>query len=160
MTYILLFLLGLFLGQIKRRTLMREGKPYLVRTTLLKCPWFSLKIHKALMSDPAVPHDHPWNYYSLILWGGYYEEVVKEVVNPAYDLQSFTTKEPFLIEKWEKKWYRPGSLLIRIGDKLHRLIIPEGKYSISLILTTKKWRDWGFWDFYEGWVSHKQRKIY
>lgn len=146
MTYLLLFLLGLFIGNIKKKTLMREEKPYLIRITLFKCPYFSVKIHKALMSDPAIPHDHPWNYYSLILWGGYWEETTL----PNYEEGHYV----------QKIWYGPGKLLIRKGDKLHRLVIPEKKYSISLILTSKKWRDWGFWDFYEGWINHKQRKIY
>ncbi len=148
MTYILLFILGLFLGQIRKKTLMREGKPYLIRITLIKCSWFSIKIHKALMSDPAIPHDHPWNYLSIILWGGYYEETL---VQGAPYAETMYTRQ---------KWYGPGSILYRKGDKFHKLIIPEGKYSISLIFVGKKWRDWGFWDFYQGWVSHKQRKIY
>lgn len=142
MTYILLFLLGLFLGNIRKKTLLREGKPYLIRITLFKCSYFSVKIHKALISDPAIPHDHPWNYLSIILWGGYYEETILES------------------GAWKQKWYKPGSMLYRKGNKFHKLILPEGKYSVSLIFVGKKWREWGFWDFYEGWISHKQRKIY
>jgi len=152
MTNILLFTLGLFLGQIRKKTLMREGKPYLIRITLLKCPWFSVKIHKALISDPAIPHDHPWNYLSIILWGGYYEEA--QAINP---FKAFNS-EPSTI--WKQRWYGPGSFLYRKGDKFHKLIIPIGRPSISLIFVGKKWRDWGFYDFYKGWVSHKQTKIY
>lgn len=123
---LLFFILGLFIGGIRRRTLMREGKRYLIRTTLFSCPLFSLKIHKALMSDPATPHDHPWNYLSLILWGGYYEATLRENNGDA----------PGKFE--ERKWYGPGSLLYRRGDRFHKLIIPEGKYSVSLILTFRK----------------------
>jgi len=146
MTYILLFILGLFLGNIRRKVLMRKGKPYLIRITLFKCPWFSVKIHKALMSDPAIPHDHPWNYLSIILWGGYYEDTIEYIGEG--------------MSKYNQKWYGPGRFLYRKGDKLHKLILPEGQYSVSLIFVGKKWRDWGFWDFYKGWVSHKERKIY
>lgn len=152
MTHILLFILGLFLGNIRHKVLMREGKSYLVRITLFKCPYFSVKIHKALMSDPAIPHDHPWNYLSIILWGGYYEETIN--TKSVTSLTSGKTYEgPFC----KQIWYGPGSFLYRKGDKLHRLIIPEGSYSISLIFVGRKWREWGFWDFYEGWISHKKK---
>lgn len=143
MIYLLLFILGLFIGQIRTKTLMREEKPYLIRITLLKCRYFSLKIHKALMSDPATPHDHPWNYYSLILWGGYWEHTIL----PNWDTIGYQ----------QKIWYKPGNLLIRRGNQFHKLEIPKGEYCISLILTTKKWRDWGFYDFYKGWISHKEK---
>ncbi len=143
MNTILLILAGFILGRIKYNRIMRDGKLYLIRITLIKTKWFSLKIHKAVMSDPAVPHDHPWNYWSLILWGGYFEE--KTLPSPVHNLP------------WRAiSWYGPGRLLYRRGNKLHRLIIPDGKYSISLILTTKKWRDWGFYDTVKGWISHKE----
>lgn len=142
LTYILFLLIGFLLGRIKQTILYRGKKPYLIRTTLFSCPLFSIKIHKALMSDPGDLHDHPWNYLSIILWGGYYEETIatKSILlfvnnNPPIDL----TKNRQII-----KWYKPGSFLFRKGNIPHKLIIPEGKHSISLIFTTRKWRDWGF----------------
>ena len=109
------------------------------------------------MSDPAIPHDHPWNYLSIILWGGYFEETVK--ITHIYTLNDKSLKYdvPHPVPWHDEKWYGPGSILYRRGDKFHKLIIPEGKYSISLIFTGKKWREWGFWDFYKGWISHKQK---
>ena len=143
---ILFILLGFIIGRAKKTTLKREGKPYLVRITLFSCPWFSIKLHKALMSDPAIPHDHPWNYMSIILWGGYWEETLQQGIAAA--------ETSYII----KKWYGPGSILFRKGDKFHKLIIPEGKFSLSLIFTGRKWREWGFYDFYKGWRSHKEIK--
>mgnify|MGYP003448137758 CR=1 FL=1 len=35
--------------------------PYLVIYTLFTCKWFSIKIHKILISDPSDMHDHPWD---------------------------------------------------------------------------------------------------
>lgn len=99
--------------------------PYLIRYTLLSCKWFTIKIHKALISDPDEPHDHPWNYLSIILWGGYWEE---KVIRGCRHDNTYTIKQ----------WYKPLSILYRKGDKLHKLIIPEGKYCLSLIITFKK----------------------
>ena len=121
---------------------MREGKPYLIRITLFSCKYFTIKLHKTLMSDPADLHDHPWNYISLILWGGYFEETQR--VKPFKQINIRT-------------WYKPLSILVRSGDTPHRLILPENKYCITLIFTTRKWRDWGFIKN-NSWISHKETK--
>lgn len=153
---LLFLLLGILIGRIRKQIFKRtieidygfrgieKEVPYLIRWTLFKCPWFSLKLHKILISDPADPHDHPWNYTSLILWGGYWEK--NHFPNKL--------KRDYSNNKWYK-WYGPLSLLYRKGDKLHRLTIPSGKFCISLVLTTKPWRDWGFLKNNK-WVNHKE----
>lgn len=126
---------------ISKGSELKSKIPYLIRYTLLSCKFFTIKIHKALISDPNEPHDHPWNYLSIILRGGYYEQTTREVVDtPLFiDLSKDFTPMPTRVIK-EKTWYKPGSILYRKGDKLHKLIIPNGKYCISLIFTFKKWR--------------------
>lgn len=128
------WLLICLVANTKKRTIKRQGKNYLIRFTIIKTKSFSLKIHKALMSDPANLHDHPWNYISLILWGGYYEET----------------------KGGRRKWYRPLSLLIRNANNPHRLIIPHNRYCISLILTFKRKREWGFVDSEGKWQHNKE----
>ena len=34
---------------------------------------FNIFLHKFLKGDPDDVHDHPWNYVTVILKGGYYE---------------------------------------------------------------------------------------
>lgn len=121
--------------------------PYLIRYTLFTCKFFSIKIHKALISDPEEPHDHPWNYLSFILRGGYWEERKQAIPRESADQTD---------KYWNThlKWYKPGSILYRKGDQLHKLIIPENSYCISLIFTFKKWRKWGYlknnrWEQYQ-----------
>ena len=51
--------------------------PYLIRYYLflidrVKFP-FNLTLHKILVSDLDDLHDHPWDYFTIILKGGYYE---------------------------------------------------------------------------------------
>lgn len=122
---------------MKKTILKREGKPYLIRWTLLTTPWFTIKLHKLLMSDPVDLHDHPWSYMSVILWGGYNEVRVGAGT-------------------YSCKWFRPGSILLRKASSPHRLeLLPKTKFSLSLIITTGKYRDWGFMK--DGvMVSHKQ----
>lgn len=156
---ILILILILWVLTIKKTILNREGKPYLIRWTLLKCSLFSLKVHKILISDEAEPHDHPWNYVSIILWGGYCEvEIIRYNEVELFLGGNKSTKIVFIqdgnILAIAKTWYKPISILYRKGNKLHRLIIPEGKFCLSLVLTTKKYRKWGF--LKDGkWESHE-----
>lgn len=123
--------------RFRKKILMRKGQQYLIRYTLIDCPLFNLKIHKTLMSDPADFHDHPWNYVSIILWGGYTEEKL-------VDIQVVHYPHTHVINHTKSKWYWPGCILFRHGSRMHRLIIPENKYCITMIFTSKRWRNWGF----------------
>lgn len=115
------------LYQYRNRTI-----PYLKRYTLFTCKWFSIKLHHTLISDDAPLHDHPWDYVSIILAGGYWE-----------------------ITKGKEIWYGPGSVLKRKGSIPHRLEIPKGKTCWSLIFTSFKYRNWGLMDNHK-WTSHEK----
>ena len=70
-------------------------------------------------------HDHPWNYVSIILWGGYKESQWKD-------------------GKVTSKTYGPGSILIRKHNQFHKLE-PTGKKTITLFWKGKKKRDFINW---------------
>ena len=58
-----------------------DMKPYLERYYLFlkdrdTFP-FNIFLHKFIKSDPDDLHDHPWNYRTLILLGGYWEYTEK-----------------------------------------------------------------------------------
>lgn len=139
------------LTKIARKRVITRGDsvPYLIRYTLFTCGLFSIKLHKALISDDETLHDHPWSYISFILAGGYYEEtfVKKFPLDPNADIY-FEEKSARYIQQ---SWKGPGSILFRRANVAHRLIIPKGEYSISLIITFRKKREWGFHTD-EGWV--------
>ncbi len=148
------------IGSYKKTVLYRSlpernwaVNPYLIRYTLLSCKYFTIKIHKALMSDPDEPHDHPWNYISLILKGGYYEE--RTVIKERTILVGIGDTELRKEKIKSSKFYRPGSILYRRGDQLHRLILKMNKPSWSLILTFKKWRKWGYIDRSGEWKPYQ-----
>ena len=63
----------------RKRVIMdrTENEPYLERYYVLfkervTFP-YNVFLHKFLKSDPDEVHDHPWNYATLILKGGYWE---------------------------------------------------------------------------------------
>ncbi len=51
-------------------------EPYLLRWEW-NTRWFTVKLHKFLRSDLAPLHDHPWWFWSFILWGGYTEYLAR-----------------------------------------------------------------------------------
>lgn len=53
----------------------QEGELHFLRWRFFSCPWFRIYLHKICLPDyDEHQHTHPWNFISLILKGGYYEE--------------------------------------------------------------------------------------
>ncbi len=104
--------------------------PHLYRITLFRTPWFSVKLHKILRSDTdPYLHDHPWHWFSLMLWGAYREERPAGI-----------------------KVHRAGSIRIRLATSPHRLTLLT-PYVWTLFITTGRLRNWGF-HTPSGWVHH------
>jgi hypothetical protein len=104
----------------RRPYLHLEG--YMERFWILRTPWLSARIHRILRSDHDRDlHDHPWDYASVILRGGYFE-----------------------ITADGERWYGPGSIVFRRADHLHRLVLREGSSTTTLFVHRRKTRDWGF----------------
>lgn len=107
---------------------------YMRRRWVFVCPWFSVRIHHILRSDSdRALHDHPFNYGSLILRGGYWEHLADG----------------------SRTWYGPGSLRFAKAEQLHRLELPINTTTWSLFFIGKRRRDWGF-QTDDGWVDHKK----
>lgn len=92
------------------------------RWRLVKTPWFSICLHKLLESDSdAHLHSHPWNFASLILWGGYWEETPDGTV----------------------KLFYAGRLNIKEAHKYHRIALTRYP-TWTLVFTGKRKFDWGY----------------
>jgi len=123
-------------------------QPYLTRYDILGTRfsnrWPKLFLHRFHRSDwDEALHDHPWPFWSLILWSGYYE-VTSGIVEDVFG--------PGIAEK--KRWYRAGSLLRRPADWTHRVELAPGREgkTWSLVFAGKKSRSWGF-HCPNGWVG-------
>ena len=57
----------------RRRILGLNDQSYLDRWPLALTPWGRVYLHRFHAPDPACLHDHPWRFWSLVLWGGYWE---------------------------------------------------------------------------------------
>lgn len=112
---------------------LNPDRDYLQRYYLIGGPrhrWFTLCLHKILVSDDDGLHDHPFCYASFILDGSYVEH---------------TPKGSFL--------RRPGSFRFRSSRSFHRLEL-KSKCVWSLFFMGPRTRGWGFLTK-RGWVPHQ-----
>jgi hypothetical protein len=117
--------------------------PYLVRYTLFECKYFQVCLHVFFRSDHTEHHDHPWNFLSIVLWRGYYEETVEVVKWLGF---------------WERKIQKrvwPGMFLFRKATHRHRVVLANGKKAVTLVIMGKYRRTWGFFTK-DGWKAWKQ----
>lgn len=111
--------------------------PYLERWHICRNKFFNIYLHHVIRSDDdRALHDHPWWNVSIVLQGGYYEEV--PVIPGMYAYGWRHTK---------KTWRGVGSVIYRKALSIHRLIISPyaPKETWTLFITGPKIREWGFW---------------
>jgi hypothetical protein len=88
----------------------------------METPYGSLRLHHWLYGDdPRAFHDHGWDFWTLVLWGGYTD------VSP---------------EGQERM--TPGTLRFRPAEHRHTVDVDRGG-CWSLVLTGPHMRPWGFW---------------
>lgn len=95
------------------------GEPYMVRFTLAEIFGRELKLHIMLRSDnDREMHDHPWGFWSLVLSGGYDEEVPANQINP--------TELPCTTSISRDTWpiaREPGALNYRPPEWRHKVVL-------------------------------------
>lgn len=114
----------------------------------------TVRLHHTLMSDAGRDfHDHPWPFTSFILGGGYLEHrpgclcTIRDGVTDQLPLlQGKHGKWARLaVEFWTPcRWFGVGSVLKRTATEFHRLELPKGKTSWTLVFTGPYRRRWGF----------------
>ena len=94
---------------------------------------FNIFLHKFLKSDPDELHDHPWDFITIILRGGYWEH---------------TTKGKF--------WKKPFSIHYRKATDLHRIELDKKVNDVwTLFIPLRRKREWGF-KTDKGWVHNEK----
>lgn len=128
---------------------------YLVRYIVLKSRWMCIYIHRFLRSDSSDPHDHPWNFITYIVSGGYYEhfyDISKPQTNKNDVFVGY--KDVKYTAFWTKtiRYREPGSFAFRRATDIHRVVIPVkyevgevGQAPLSACIMFSRQRNWGFW---------------
>ena len=88
------------------------------RFQLLRTPWFNVYLHVIDAPEWHLHcHDHPWNFWAMVLWNGYVERTEEGEVRR-----------------------RPGSVFYRRAEYRHN--VRTDGWSWSLVVTSKKVRGW------------------
>jgi hypothetical protein len=107
-----------------------EGDPYLDRLRIIQTPWLSVYLHHIHRPDrDADPHDHPWDFISLVLSGSYTELLWRDKTCAS----SFRTRER---RRWSVGRTRRQAAHIITGI--------EGPLW-TLVITGRRRGEWGYW---------------
>lgn len=108
-------------------------------------PRFGIRIHRIMSSDDRAFHDHPWNYTTLILRGGY-TEVTPTGFQPHQIAlsENYDGSDPVTYTEHTAVRYDAGSLLRRKANSWHYLVLDPGTEAWTLFCTGRKRQTWGF----------------
>lgn len=127
--------------------------PYLTRYTLFECSRFQILLHIFHRSDADELHDHPWNFTTIPLWRGYYEETDVITLNETpSDVNDFEIERVRRIER-----IKPFRIYHRPAEQAHRVVLVPDKQgneqkAVTLVITGKRFRMWGFYTA-SGWMN-------
>ena len=131
-----------------------NNEPYLERyyVFLKDRDWFPFNVflHKFLKSDPDDVHDHPWNYSTLILKGGYWEWI------PQFNSLGKKIGEIAV-------WRGAGSFRSAKANSYHRIELDPSVECWTLFMPGRKRREWGFlvnnwWVWYEDYLTQRAKQ--
>lgn len=106
------------------------GYVYLRRLRIFQTPWFALYLHFIYEPDlDRDPHDHPCNFWALIIRGGYREQVFMNQENLYYND----------IHEWD--FWTLHKMPVNYAHQIKQLF---GK-TVTLCWFGKRQRQWGFW---------------
>jgi hypothetical protein len=165
---------GLLNRLLGRSDIHMRGSPYMERWQFVDRPSFGARVHHILRSDwDRALHDHPWDFTSVILTGGYYEhrpinlklctdDEVQALLDAGSTIHGCTGSKLMSV----RTWHGPGSILRRRAEDLHRIELKKELVATSsgmtpvdipawtFVMRGRERRDWGF-KLDDGWVSAK-----
>lgn len=125
-----------------------DGDLYLWRLYLIETPFGGIKLHRIIRPDhDRAMHDHPWDFLSIVLRGGYTEAVEPKGFVPS--------RHVVAVHPWRRiRWAS-----FHRAEDLHRIVkLERNRPAWTLVLSGRKRRAWGFvegpgapwerWDLY------------
>lgn len=130
------------------------GDVYLRRLYLIDCPLFGVMLHNIRRPDQdRALHDHPFSFVSLILRGGYVEELelpdrIRQLSRHDEIISATPDENPWALTDGQaifhrRRRHRAGSVLVRPAETLHRIttVAPD---CWTLVVHGRRRRTWGF----------------
>lgn len=116
-------------GLLQTFVIGKQDNPMMKRLRLIQTPWFGVYLHFIYREDlDPVPHDHPWNFWRIVLRGGYLE---RYWTDPARGRDVLTSPG-------RRRWSRVPV------EHAHRIVVVQPG-TVSLVVVGRKRRVWGFW---------------
>ena len=120
----------------KGHLLHADGSLYMGRWTLFETRWLSARLHHIATPDlDRHLHDHPWNFLSIVLAGGYVEER-PWTIEPCFWSDSDS-------EIKIASYRSPGSVALRRATDRHLIsFVQSDTWSLFIYGRVRQW--WGF----------------
>jgi hypothetical protein len=156
------------------KTVDGQEQLYLRRYYIAETRWGNIFLHNICRSDDDPdPHDHPWNFLTIVLKGSYYDEAYDflardlskqggETYDASYGkklgLLPWFNEQPGARERQgfsrRVRRFRPT---YRKATHIHRVILNKPVW--SLVFTGKTFRPWGFvkedrWVFWRDYLNN------
>jgi hypothetical protein len=120
----------------------RYGEVHFRRYRIISSPWFNIYIHHILKSDEDLhPHSHPFDFISIILYGGYEEVRHINTSNRLID---------YLGVKTIVKWFTSFKY-----NEFHKIKLLKNS-CVTLVFTGPRiTKDWGYLTE-KGFIQHEE----
>jgi hypothetical protein len=120
-------------GVMSRLVIGKPGSPMLQRIRLIQTPWFGVYIHFIYREDrDRDVHDHPWPFATLVLRGGYDEEIVPF---PHIDLD---------LHRRAERWNRWSFHRFPV-ERAHKITSVKPRTTTLVFVGKPTGREWRFW---------------
>jgi hypothetical protein len=118
----------------------KTGELHFKRWQLLKTPWFCIYIHGIYREDEDDHlHNHPWNLWTMVLWGSYVEKLEK--IRKVDGVDKIDVRG----SGYKIKSRHPGNMAYRNSEKFHTIahVNKAAAYTLAIVGKRKK-EPWGF----------------
>jgi hypothetical protein len=116
---------------LAKEIISKEGVLHFRRWRIIECLLFNIYIHKIYVKDNDL-HDHPWNYFSLILSGSYIEKTKDKKLIPLLFCDYFNP----VVDNWTEEDQEIEIEKRKTCDQILYVITPKMKvvYSIAEVV--------------------------
>jgi len=117
-----------------------DGSLYMSRWILFETRFLSARVHHIATADyDRHLHDHPWNFWSIVLRGGYIERRPVDI-DPCFSRFSGTTSQ----ERCSVTERRAGSIARRYATDRHSVdLVAKDTWTLFIYGRKRQW--WGFY---------------
>lgn len=131
---------------------------YLTRWRVIQTPWFGVYVHRFDGPDPRPTlHDHPWDFTSVVLRGGYIEATAYSDCD-ALPVNADKTGIPESSLRVHSAWqtFAKGAINRKKASDAHTIVTLLRVPTWTLMFVGKRTRMWGYIEADGTWIAFDQ----